>query len=140
MNKPLITAAVETEAHFHDVDIMRVVWHGNYARYLELGRVAILDKIDYGYDAMQASGYAWPVIEMNIRYAHPITLRQRIVINTSLVEWENRLKLNYTITDKMTGKRLSKAHCTHVAVDIRTGEMMWETPLVFRQKLESFLS
>ena len=139
MTRALITESVETEAQFHDVDIMRVVWHGNYARYLELGRVAILDRIKYGYDAMQESGFAWPVIEMNIRYAHPISLRQKIVISASLVEWENRLKINFAITDKLTGKRLCKAHCTHVAVCIGTGEMMWETPPVFRQKLEGFL-
>ncbi|WP_368860434.1 acyl-CoA thioesterase, partial [Klebsiella pneumoniae] len=41
---------------FHDVDAMEVVWHGNYFRYFEIAREALLDQFDYGYRAMRDSG------------------------------------------------------------------------------------
>ncbi|WP_293206315.1 acyl-CoA thioesterase [Parvibaculum sp.] len=66
--KAIVTASVPFDVHFYDLDPMNIVWHGNYSKYFELGRVALLAKIGYGYNAMKASGYAWPVIDMHIRY------------------------------------------------------------------------
>ena len=40
-----IEASVEFRVEFYDVDSMGVVWHGNYVKYMELGRCALLDKI-----------------------------------------------------------------------------------------------
>ena len=39
---------VETiiEVPFHDVDVMRVAWHGHYVKYFEIARCALLDKIE----------------------------------------------------------------------------------------------
>lgn len=139
MKSAFVSARIETEAQFFDIDPMNIVWHGNYPRFFELARVALLNKIDYGYDAMVESGYAWPVVEMNIRYAKPIRLRDRIVVEAGLVEWENRLKIDFEIRNAETNKRLCKAYSTHVAVKMDTDELLWETPEVFRKKLEPFL-
>jgi acyl-CoA thioester hydrolase len=137
--RAIVSATAHTEAHFHDVDSMNVVWHGNYPRFLELGRVALLDRIDYGYQQMIDSGFAWPVVEMNIRYAQWIRLRQKIAIEAGLTEWENRMRIDFTLRDADTGQRLCRAWTTQVAVDAATREMLWETPEVFRKKLEPFL-
>ncbi|MBB34034.1 MAG: 4-hydroxybenzoyl-CoA thioesterase [Hirschia sp.] len=139
MKNAIVSAVIETEAHFHDIDPMNIVWHGNYPRFLELARVALLDKIDYAYDAMVASGYAWPVVEMNIRYAKSIALRDKILVEAAIVEWENRLKIDFEIRHKETNKRLCRAYSTHVAVEMETQTLLWETPPVLRQKLEPFL-
>ena len=64
MTKPLATATVEIEIPFHDIDVMGIAWHGHYAKYLEIARCAMLDTISYNVPEMQASGFAWPVIEM----------------------------------------------------------------------------
>jgi acyl-CoA thioester hydrolase len=135
----ILAASVETQAQFYDVDPMGVVWHGNYAKFLELGRVVLLDRINYGYEEMRASGYAWPVVDMGIKYAHPIRLKQAIRIDAGLVEWENRLKINFAIRDVASGLRLTRAFSVHVAVDIATEQMLWETPAVLREKLRPFL-
>jgi acyl-CoA thioester hydrolase len=39
-------------------------------------------------------------------------------VRASLVEWENRLKINYLISDAETGERLTRASTVQVAVDI----------------------
>ncbi len=138
MRRAIVKAETISEAQFHDIDPMNIVWHGNYPRFFELGRVELLDKIEYNYDEMARSGYGWPVIEMNIRYAHPMLLRQKVVIIAGLTEWENRLKIDFEIRNMETKQRLCKAYTTHVAVDLKTNEMQWETPKVFRDKLEPF--
>lgn len=138
-DRAILRVSVETRPHFYDCDPMGVVWHGNYPRFLELGRVALLETIDYGYVQMSESGYAWPVVDMGIKYAHPIRFRQTIIVETALVEWENRLKLAFEIRDASTKRRLTRAHAVHVAVDIKTEEMLWETPPVLREKLGAYL-
>jgi acyl-CoA thioester hydrolase len=137
--RAIVTARAETRPQFHDVDPMNVVWHGNYPRFMELGRVAVLDRIGYGYQAMVDSGFAWPIVDMGIKYAQPIKLLQRIEIEAGIVEWENRLKMNFEIFDAETGKRLTRAYSVQVAVDMTSEQMLWETPPILREKLGPFL-
>lgn len=119
---------------------MNVVWHGHYARFFERARAALLREIDYGYQQMIEGGHLWPVIDMSFRFYRPLRLEQVIEIRAELVEWENRLKINYLIRDGSTGERLTRGSSVHVAVDRSTGEMLWETPAIFRRKLARFLS
>ena len=128
-------AEIETQVQFFDLDPMEVVWHGHYVKYLEIARCALLDRIGYNYQQMKASGYAWPVIDMHIRYASPATFGQRLKLRAEIVEWENRLKIQYLITDAMTGRRLSRASTTQVAVDGTSGEMCFVSPPVLFEKL-----
>jgi acyl-CoA thioester hydrolase len=130
-----IFAEVETQVQFYDLDPMEVVWHGHYAKFLELARCGLLDKIDYNYAQMKASGYAWPVIDMHIRYLQPAVFGERIKVRAELVEWENRLKLQYLITDVVTGLRLTKATTVQVAVEMSARQMCLTSPAVLFEKL-----
>lgn len=132
---PTWSAEVEVEAQFYDIDPMNVVWHGNYARFFEHGRCAVLDRIGYGYQAMQASGYAWPVIDMHIRYLDAIVLAQRVVVAATIVEWEHRLTIDYRIRDARTGKRLTKGRTQQVAVSLESKLMCLQSPPVLFEKL-----
>jgi acyl-CoA thioester hydrolase len=131
----MVSTVVELEIPFHDVDVMRIAWHGHYAKYLEIARCALLEQIDYNVPQMEASGYAWPVIDMRIRYAQPLRFQQKIRVEATLTEWENRLKVDYLIKDAASGKRLTKAYTVQVAVAIESGEMLYASPTVLLQKL-----
>lgn len=137
--RPIVTAEAETQVQFHHLDPMNIVWHGNHADFFEIARVALMEKLEYSYPQMEASGYGWPVIELKVRYAHPILFRMKLNIVAGLVEWENRLKIKFEIFDKETGQRLCTGHTVQVAVDKSSLEMLWETPEVFRKKLEPYL-
>jgi acyl-CoA thioester hydrolase len=129
------SAEVEVQVQFFDLDPMQIVWHGNYAKYLEVARCALLDSIDYNYEQMSASGYAWPIIEMNLRYAAPAKFAQRLKLRAELTEYENRLRIDYLVSDAETGRRLNRAHTIQVAVDMTNGEMCFVSPPVLLQKL-----
>ncbi len=128
-------AEVEIEIPFHDVDVMGVAWHGHYVKYLEIARCALLDNIDYNYPQMRDSGYAWPVIDVRIRYPQPLYFQQKVRVKAILEEWENRLKFSYEIRDTETGKRLTRAHTVQVAMDMSSGEMLFASPDILFQKL-----
>lgn len=131
----MIEAETIIEIPFHDVDCMRAAWHGHYVKYMEIARCVLLDKIDYNYPQMEQVGYVWPVIEVNIRYIKPLRFQQKVRVKAKLVEWENRLKINYLIEDFDTGERLTKAHTIQVAFDVEKEEMMFASPDVLYEKL-----
>ena len=128
-------AEVETQVQFFDLDPMEIVWHGRYVKYLEIARCALLDKIGYNYVEMKNSGYAWPIIDLHLRYVGSATFGQKLKLRAEIVEWENRLKIDYLITDAETGKRLNKASTTQVAVHIESKEMCFVSPPVLFEKL-----
>ena len=135
MSKGIISCEVEIEVPFFDVDLMEIVWHGNYLKYFEVARCALLDKIGYNYMQMRESGYAWPVIDLRIRYARPAIFGQKLIVQADISEWENRLKINYRILDKTTGARMTRGHTCQVAVDLASNEMCYESPAILFEKL-----
>ena len=134
----MMHADVIIEVPFHDVDIMDVVWHGHYLKYFEIARCKLLDQFDYNYKQMRDSGYAWPIIESHVRYAHGILFEQKIRIRATLKEWENRLKIEYQIFDAESGKRLTKGYTTQVAVDMHTKEMCYQSPQILFERLNAW--
>jgi acyl-CoA thioester hydrolase len=124
----MLTVETVLQAQFYDLDPMNVVWHGNYARFLELGRCALLDRLGYNYTQMRESGFAFPIVDMRLKYVAPIRLQQEFVVATTLVEYEYRLRLDYLIRDLVAGAILTRAQTTQVAVRIDTGELCLESP------------
>ena len=50
--KPIVSETVRVCPQFYDLDPMNIVWHGNYPRFLEQARCALLDKIAFNYVEM----------------------------------------------------------------------------------------
>lgn len=137
--KPIVSATAEAVPQFYDLDPMNIVWHGNYPRFLELGRVAVMKRIGYSYEEMFESGFAWPIIDLRLRYARPMRLSRAVRITAGIVEWENALRINYLIEDAASGDRLTRASTSQVALRLPDQEMLWVTPPVLREKLAPFL-
>ncbi len=135
----MIEAEVVIKANFFDLDPMEVVWHGNYARYLEEARCTLLDDIGYNYDEMRVSGFMWPVVDMRIKYVRPIKFKQAVKVLATLAEYENRIRINYVISDVSNGGVLTKAQTTQVAVNIDTEETHLESPPVLIEKVQKRL-
>lgn len=135
MNATGRRAEVIVEVPFHDLDPAGIVWHGNYARYFELARCALLETIGYNYDHMMASGYIWPLIDYQARYVQAARFKQRLRVSAWFIEWEHRLKIGYLITDADNGARITKGHSVQAAVDMKTGELLLASPRILLEKL-----
>ncbi|MGO1692868.1 MAG: acyl-CoA thioesterase [Marinobacter sp.] len=131
----MIYADAQVKIPFHDIDIMEIAWHGHYVKYFEIARCELLEKLDYDHLRMRDSGYAWPVIDMHIRYAKPASYNQVLNVRAVLKEWEHRLKIDYIITDPVSGKRLTRGHTVQVAVNMSDGEMCFASPQVLLDKV-----
>ena len=120
---------------FHDCDPMHVVWHGNYFKYLEIARCALLQRHNYDYPQMLDSGYLWPVVDARIKYIRPLLYRQALRVGAWIVEWESRLKFAYEIHDVDTGTRLTRAHTIQLAVDAESRQMLYQCPPILWERL-----
>ncbi|HUQ53141.1 MAG TPA: thioesterase family protein [Gammaproteobacteria bacterium] len=136
----MLQSEIELEVPFHDCDPMGVTWHGCYVAYLELARSALLNRIGYNFRQMTASGFAWPVVDLKVKYVKTTTFGQRLVVSAALEEYENRLKIAYTIADRQSGDIVTKASTTQVAVDQARGEMCFVSPQTFIDKVREALT
>ena len=137
--KGILQASVELEVPFFDVDMMNIVWHGHYVKYFEMARCALLDKIGHNYNQMRECGYGWPVVDLQLRYVQP-AFGQKIVVTADLVEWQERLKINYLISDVASGERLTRGTTVQVAVRIADREMQFVAPVEFRDAVETAIA
>jgi len=135
-----LCASVELEVPFQDLDPMNVVWHGNYFRYFEAARAALLRRIDYDYPRMEESGFLWPIVDTRIKYIRPARYAQRLRVTARLVEWENRLRIDYEICDAENGEKLTSGFTIQCAVDARSGELQFVTPEALRRRIERSLA
>jgi len=135
----MISAEISLTAQFYDLDPMQVVWHGNYPRYLEQARCALLDRIGYNYPEMEASGYLWPIVDMRLKYVRPIRFAQTIRVTATLAEYENRLRIEYRILDAGNGEVLTKATTTQLAVEAATQDLCLESPPALVERVRKLL-
>jgi acyl-CoA thioester hydrolase len=135
----VLQAEVTLVVPFFDVDSMEVVWHGHYVKYFEEARCALLDKLDHNYVQMRDAGYAWPIIDLQLRYIRGARFGQRLLVRADLIEWENRLKIHYLISDAASGERMTRGSSVQVAVDIASREMLLASPRVFVEAVERAL-
>lgn len=122
---------------FHDVDSMNVVWHGNYVKYFEEGRSALLNMIGFHYNDMSAAGFVLPIVDMKIKYIRPLLLNQVVIVCTELIEYQNRLIMHFTIMDEEKNQIYTRGSTTQVSVCINSREMQFELPLVFIEAIEN---
>ena len=131
----ILKAEMELEIPFHDVDAVKIVWHGNYYKYFEMARTALFRSIDYDMHQMLESEYGWPVVETHCRYLRPLVYGMKIRVVATLMEYEHRVKIGYEIFEKTTGKRMCRGYTIQVAYDMQKKETCLMAPKVLLEKL-----
>jgi acyl-CoA thioester hydrolase len=137
--KAIVSHSIDITIPFFDVDSIKITWHGNYIKYFEMARCALLDKIGYNYYQMRDSGYGWPVVDVRAKYVAPTLFNQVVCVEAGIVEYENRLKIEYLITDKETGRKCTKGYTTQVAIDLATEKMCFASPKILLDIMEPYL-
>jgi acyl-CoA thioester hydrolase len=128
MSTKHLSAELILKSEYYDVDPMKVVWHGNYVKYMEKARSALMDSIGFNYREMEASGYAWPIVIIKLKYIKPIFFNQEFVIQATLVEYKHRIRISYIFRDPRTQNIMNKAETIQMAVDIKTGNSLLLSP------------
>lgn len=112
--------SVELTIPFQDADPTGMAWHGNYFRYYDAARVALLGKLDFAYRSMEAIGQFWPIVDTRARFVGSVAYDDVITISAQLVEWEFRLRIYYQIR-KSDGTLVNEAWTVQVPVGMQAG-------------------
>ncbi|MEA5466333.1 acyl-CoA thioesterase [Leptothoe sp. PORK10 BA2] len=82
----------------HHTDYSGVVWHGTYIQWMEAARVECLRAVEFAFEDFVAAGYDLPVVDLQLRYHHPLTLGTEGLVKTRLdVDRGVKLKWLYEI-------------------------------------------
>jgi len=134
-----ISAEIEFNVEFYDVDSMQIVWHGNYIKYFEKARCALLDKIGYNYNHMRESGWIFPLTSVSVKYINSLQFLERVRARAILTEYENCLKIKYELYNAETGQLCTKGESTQMAVEIASGESFMVCPEIFISRVEALV-
>ena len=124
---------------FFDVDAYRVVWHGNYPKYIEMARCHLLDQAGCPYSLMEKEGFFFPVVDLQVKYVKPLLFEQEVRLDAWFVEWENRLRINYEIRDCASNTVYSKAKTTQFAIAMPEQITQYDSPPFLIEKITAWM-
>ncbi|NNE77672.1 MAG: acyl-CoA thioesterase [Pricia sp.] len=75
---------ISFRVRYGETDQMGVVYHGNYAQYLEMGRVEWLRKLGISYKQMEENGIFLPVISLALDFKKSACYDDLITVETRL--------------------------------------------------------
>ncbi len=115
---------IQIRVRYGETDQMGVVYHGNYALYLEIGRIEWLRKLGISYKNMEEKGVMLPVVSLNINYKKSAQYDDLIHVKTKLKKRPTaKIEFEYEITDKK-GEILTTASTVLVFIDMKTNKPM----------------
>ena len=111
---------IQVKVRYGETDQMGVVYHGNYAQYLEIGRIEWLSALGISYKEMEKQGIMLPVVVLNITYCKPAFYDDVLTIKTTLVKLPKvSVEFEYEILNA-NGEVLTTAYSKLVFVSIET--------------------
>lgn len=87
-------AETEIQLLYADTDMMGVMYHGNYIKWLELGRIQLIEDLGFSYVQMEKEGFVAPIHNVNITYKNPIIYGDRAFVRT-WVEKNTGIRVTY---------------------------------------------
>ncbi len=124
-----VSTSVTLKVPYYDVDLMQVVWHGNYLKYFEVARQALFR--EYGVDLqryMEETRYVFPVVRSTIKHIWPLRFDDEFICTAVLKEARVRIVLDFEIKLVSSGRVCAKGWSEQVAVLLPEMEMVFQIP------------
>lgn len=115
----------ESTVRFSEVDSMKVVWHGNYVKYLEDGREAFGREFNLGYMDVYAEKVMTPIVKLDIDYKNYVSYDEKIRIETEFEDTDAaKIIFNYKIFRCSDNKIVLSAKTIQVFTDTDGGLLL----------------
>jgi acyl-CoA thioester hydrolase len=109
---------------YGETDQMGFVYHGNYAPYIEMGRLEWLRDLGISYNEMEKNGVMLPVYSLNIRFIKSAFYDDVLTITTTLKKTPAaRIEFVYEIHNQ-NNELITTAETTLVFIDSKKGRPM----------------
>ncbi|MFB3924931.1 MAG: acyl-CoA thioesterase [Syntrophales bacterium] len=105
---------VKLRVIYADTDAMGIVYHTNYIKWFEIGRVELMREIGFVYSALESHGYYMPATKAFCHYLWPAKYDDIIQIETKIDYLRHAsMKFNYEIWDEKREKLLVEGYTVH---------------------------
>ncbi|MES2688768.1 MAG: thioesterase family protein [Bacteroidota bacterium] len=119
----MLISSTKLRVRYGETDQMGVVYHGNYALYLEMARTEALRQIDITYKSIEENGVMMPVVNLNINYKKPARYDDELTIKTMFFGMPTvKSVIDYEVFNE-AGDLLCTAQTTLVFVDMKTNKV-----------------
>lgn len=113
---------IKIRIRYGETDQMGVVYHGNYAQYLEMGRIEWLRSLGISYRKMEEDGIMLPVISLSLNFKKSARYDDVVNVKTQLNKMPTaKIEFDYEITNEH-GEILTTANTVLVFIDMKTNK------------------
>ena len=123
---------------YSDTDKMGYMYYGQYAKYLEMGRVEALRSLGLSYKSMEDAGVMLPVLDLKLKYLKPLFYDDEVTITTKVCDMPGtRIYFEYELKNP-EGELTTLAETTLVSIDVNGKPCM--IPENFKSKIKTYFS
>ena len=128
----------QVTVRFYEVDSYRVVWHGHYIAWFEVGRNEFAARFGLDPDQLKELGLMAPVVDVRCSFKRAAAFGDTVIIQTTMERCETA-KLIFRYTVMRDNEVLAEGSTTHVLTDLK-GTMLYQVPLDVQQRLEKMFA
>lgn len=122
---------------FHEIDVMKIVWHGHYVAMCEDARMALGDSVGLGYADFFRHGVLLPVRQMHVDYLAPLLYGHTYEIKARLFYTEAvRLNVDFTILDEQK-KVMARGYSVQLLMD-KNQQVLFERPPFYEKTCQAW--
>lgn len=119
------------DIRFNEVDMMGVVWHGSYVKYLEDAREAFGAEYGLSYAKYIEENIFAPIVDLQIKYKRPLRYGAGASVRIRFVDTDAaKIIFDYEIIDRSDNAVCLTARTVQVFMD-RNYKLMWDSPEFF---------
>jgi acyl-CoA thioester hydrolase len=128
---PVLSETIPINIRFHEVDSLRIVWHGHYLKYFEDGREAFGRKYGIGYMDVFDLGLLTPLVNVNCDYKKPVKYGDPVMLQTTYMDSDAaKIQFKFTLYHAQTNEVLTTGESTQVFLN-QSGELLLTPPAFF---------
>jgi|TARA_B110000503_G_scaffold54194_1_gene87049 acyl-CoA thioester hydrolase len=114
---------IEILVRYSETDQMSFVYHGNYVKYFEIGRITWLKKLGISYKKMEEEGILLPVIELSINFKQPALFDDKLILKTKLKRTPSYM-IEFDFEIKRDGQVITLGYVKLVFLNSKTNKPM----------------
>ncbi len=102
------------KVQYYETDGMKIVHHSVYIRWLEEGRMHMLEEMGTPYDKIEAAGVMSPVVGVECKYKRSAVFGDTVLIYSSVEKFDGiRLTIHYDVRRQADGELLAEGTSHH---------------------------
>jgi acyl-CoA thioester hydrolase len=135
LKSKVLTNRTKLNVKFSEVDLLGIVWHGNYIRFFEEGREAFGEEFDLRYLDIYKEGYITPIVQISLDYKRPLAYGDSMIIETTYVDCEAaKIIYDYKIFRNTDNALVVSGSSTQVFLNLERQLLLTSPPFFLKWK------